>query len=154
MSKKFMSAKGIVLVTVALLLFSIGFSVAYAIPETTVHANGKLFNPDFYFDEPYANPRYGNTIVLEIKAKWVEGSLIGSGSLHGMNCHSTFFFDDLAGNVEGDVLTLIGTITSTSTPFEGWIGTSVQLVTDLAGNDMHLIIWDVIDFSGSGTVVM
>ncbi len=153
MNKKFTGARGIILVIVALLLFSSGFSVTYAVPETTIHVNGKLFNADFYFDGPYANPRYGNTIVLEIKAKWVEGLMVGSGSLHGINCHSTFFFDDLTGNIEGDVLTLSGTVTSTSTPFEEWVGAPVQLVTDLGGNAMHLIMLGFIDFSGSGAVV-
>ena len=155
-------ARRIVLLTVALMLISIGLSTAYATPGSTVKVNGKLFSPIFYFDAPYAKPRYGNTIVLEVKAKWVDGSLVGSGSLHGINCHSTFFFDDVTGTVDGDILTLSGTVTGTSTPFEWWIGTPIELVTDLSGNNMQLTITVVdpeygsfpIDFTGSGTVIM
>ena len=153
MKKNCKMPRGIILVTLALMLMSIALSAAYALPGTTVKVNGKLFNPYFEFDGPYAKPRYGNTITLEIKAKWVEGSLQGSGSLHGINCHSTFFFDDLTGTKD-DVLTLTGTVTSTSTPFKEWIGTPIQLVTDLSGYDMHLIIAGFIDFAGTGKVVL
>ncbi len=157
--------KAAIIAVVALLIISIGIETAYALPEKTVKINGKLFDgEDFYFsrpDVPYAKPRVGNTIALEIKAKWVGGSLTGSGSLHGINCHSTFFFDDLTGDIEDGVLTLTGTVTSTSTPFKDWIGTAIQLVTDLSGEDMHFIIWldfgvflYPLDFGGSGQVVL
>ena len=160
MKKNFKIARVIVSVTIALLVVSIGLSTASGLLDKTVKANGKLYNPFFYFDAPYAKPRVGNTIMLEIKAKWVGGSLVGSGSLHGINCHSTFFFDDLTGTVEDDILTLSGTVTGTSTPFAGWTGTDIELVTDLSGNDMHLHIYvpfeEVLidlDFAGSGKVV-
>ncbi len=147
-----------IVVVVALLIISFGIQIAYALPGKTVSVNGKLFDgADFYFsrpDVPYAKPRVGNTIALEIKAEWVGSSLIGSGSLHGINCHSTFFFDDLIGGIEDGVLTLTGTVTSTSTPFKDWIGTPVQLVTDVSGEHMHFIIWYVLDFGGTGQVVL
>ncbi len=160
MNEKMKIARTIILLTVALLIVSIGVSTASALLDTTIKVNGNLYNPFFYFDAPYAKPRVGNTIMLEIKAKWVEGSLVGSGSLHGINCHSTFFFDDLTGNIEGGILTLNGQITRTSTPFAVWTGTDVALVTDLSGNNMHLHIFVPtednpfdLDFAGSGTVV-
>jgi hypothetical protein len=143
--------------TIFLILAPIIVSVAYALPDKVVNVNGKLYNPDFVFsrpDVPYAKPRIGNTITLEIKAKWIGDSLVGSGSLHGINCHSTFFFNDLTGTIEGNVLTLSGTVTGTSTPFEVWIGSPIQLVTDLSGNNMHLIVAGFIDFAGSGKVTM
>ena len=150
-------ARATIIAVVALMLIPTCVSTAWAVPKKTVSVNGKLFDGiDFYFSRPYvpyAKPREGNTITLEIKAKWVGDSLVGSGSLHGINCHSTFFFNDLTGTVEGDVLTLSGTVTTTSTPFQEWIGTPVQLVTDLSGEDMHFIIWYVLDFAGSGKVV-
>jgi hypothetical protein len=157
MKNKIRLASKIAVVVFTLLLTLISISEAKALPDQTVKVNGKLFNPDFYFarpDVPYAKPREGNIIVVEIKAMWIDGSLMGSGSLHGINCHSTFFFNDLVGNIEDDTLTLSGTVTSTSTPFEGWIGAPIQLVTDLQGNDMHLIIAGFIDFAGSGIVVL
>ncbi len=157
MENKTKLASSIALAVFALLLAFTSISEVKALPDQMVKVNGKLFNPDFYFarpDVPYAKPREGNTIVVEIKATWIDGSLMGSGSLHGINCHSTFFFNDLVGNIEDGTLTLSGTVTSASTPFEGWIGAPVQLVTDLQGNDMHLIIASFIDFAGSGIVVL
>lgn len=147
-----------IVAAVILMIISFGMQTAFALPAKNVSVNGKLFDgEDFYFSRPYvpyAKPRVGNTISLEIKAKWVAGSLVGSGSLHGINCHSTFFFGDLTGEIEDGVLTLTGTVTSTSTPFKDWIGTPVQLVTDLSGENMHFIIWYVLDFEGSGQVVL
>ncbi len=157
MKNKLQASGLIAIVLIALVPILIGISNAYALPDETVNVNGRLFNPDFYFarpDVPHAKPREGNVIALEIKAKWVEGQLLGSGSLHGINCHSTFFFNNLVGDIDHGTLTLTGTVTSTSTPFAGWIGTPVELVTDLEGSDMHFIIMGFIDFAGSGNVVL
>ncbi len=140
-----------------LMLLSISFSTTQAAKAKNVKVNGALFNPFFYFDSPYAKPREGDTLMLEVKATLVDDTLIGSGSAHGINCHATFFFSDLTGYVSGNTIYLSGTIggTTPTTPYkELWQGQIVQITADLSTSEVHFIMPAFeLDFEGLGTVV-
>jgi hypothetical protein len=98
--------------------------------------------------------------MLEAKTK-MDGDIFtsGSGSVHGITCGATFFFEFTGAIIGTDSLTMIGTIVRTNNGHNGyyniWIGSNVQLTANLDGSNMHFTLPDYgIDFSGSGHVVM
>ena len=127
-------------------------SAANAQPLTTVKVNGsKLIGP---IDFP-------DLLMLEAKAK-MEGDLFvsGSGSVHGIYCQATFFFELTDVIVGADSLKMTGSIVATNMArhgFYGWIldYSSVEVTANLDGSDMHFLLPDLgLDFVGSGQVVI
>jgi len=155
MKKNFKIARGIVMVSLALMLASVGFSTAYALPGSTIKVNGKI--PGIL--HPPNGPAVDDTIVIELKAKADGGSFVGSGSLHGINCGATFFFEVLEVNVGANAITFEGFVSSANhwgSPFVGF--TAIEFYTNLGGDSMELTISlagnAIFDGTGSGTVVL
>ena len=134
-------------------------SAVYAVPGSTLKVNGKLNGT---LETPYGP--MPDTIVIELKAKGDGSSFVaGSGSLHGINCGATFFFDALTVTSVGhDKIVFEGPVTGSNTPASGFIemGTSIVFETSLSGDHMTLTInvnglGEVFhDSTGSGKVVL
>jgi len=155
--------KGIAFAVVMCLFLGLPLvAAASAQPLTTVKVNGeKLLGPEYFPD----------IVMLEAKAKMDGGSLVsGSGSVHGIVCGATFFFE-LSEATVGASVDLKGTIIATNMGhhgFYGWlVGIDVEVKANLDGSNMHLILHDVpfpvdeenivfldLDFAGSGQVVL
>jgi hypothetical protein len=131
-------------------------SLVNAQPVTTVKINGaKLLGPDYFQD----------LIMLEAKAKMEGNTFVsGSGSVHGILCGATYFFELTEATIGGDTVTMRGTIVETNMAthegehnFYGWIlyFPSVEITANLDGSDMHFILTDLgLDFAGSGKVIL
>ena len=119
-------------------------------PLTTVKVNGeKLLGPDYFPD----------IIMLEAKAKMDGDSFVsGSGSVHGIICGATFFFE-LSEVTVGPSVTMTGTIVRTNMAHHGsydWLlGMEVDITANLDGSDMHVTLPDAgLDFLGLGHVAV
>ena len=131
-------------------------SVANAQPLTTVKVNGaKLLGPKYFPD----------LIMLEAKAKMDDNRFVsGSGSIHGILCGATYFFELTEVTIGEDSVTMQGTIVTTNMAtrdgihdFYAWIfeTPSVQITVNLDGSDMHFILADLgLDFAGAGKVTI
>jgi hypothetical protein len=122
-------------------------------PESTLKVNGKVSGwlSDFFYD----------TLVIEFKAQGNDGSFTtGTGSIHGINCHATFFFNSLTITQSSNGLVFAGVVTGSNTPTNFFVATqtAITLETSLSGDSMTLtIVNDDADinavFTGSGIVV-
>jgi hypothetical protein len=131
-------------------------SLANAQPLITVKVNGaKLLGPEYFPD----------LIMLEAKAKMEGNTFVsGSGSVHGILCGATYFFELTEATIGGDTVTMQGTIVATNMAthegehnYYGWILSfpSVEITANLDGSDMHFILSDLgFDFAGSGQVTI
>ena len=131
-------------------------SVANAQPLTTVKVNGaKLLGPDYFPD----------LIMLEAKAKMDHSIFVsGSGSVHGILCGATYFFELTEVTIGEDTVTMLGTIVATNMAthegehnYYGWIldFPSIEITARLDGSDMHFLLGDLgFDFAGSGQVTI
>jgi len=135
MEKKIKVGIGIALVG-SLVLVSLVGSIAYALPGMTVKVNGKISG---ILQTP--NGPADDTIVIELKAKADGSSFVGSGSLHGINCGATFFFEVLTVNVGARSITFEGVVSSANhwgAPFVGFA--AMEFYTNLEGDSMTLTI--------------
>lgn len=131
-------------------------SMVNAQPLTNVKVNGaKLFGPEYFPD----------LIMLEAKAKMDGNTFVsGSGSVHGILCGATYFFQLSEVTIGEDSVAMRGTIVATNMAthegehnYYGWIlySPSVEITSNLDGSDMHFILADLgLDFAGSGKVTM
>ena len=130
--------------------------LANAQPLTTVKVNGaKLLGPEYFPD----------LIMLEAKAKMDGNTFVsGSGSVHGILCGATYFFELTEATIVEDTVTMRGAIVATNMAthegehnYYGWILSfpSVEITANLDGSDMHFILGDLgFDFAGSGKVAI
>ena len=131
-------------------------SLANAQPLTTVKVNGaKLLGPEYFPD----------LIMLQAKAKMEGNTFVsGSGSVHGILCGATYFFELTEVTIEEDTVTMRGTIVATNMAthegehnYYGWIlyFPTVEITANLDGSDMHFTLPDLgLDFAGSGQVTI
>ena len=131
-------------------------SLVNAQPLTTVKVNGaKLLGPEYFPD----------LIMLEAKAKMDGNTFVsGSGSVHGILCGATYFFELTEVTIEEDTVTMRGTIVATNMAthegehnYYGWIlyFPTVEITANLDGSDMHFTLPDLgLDFAGSGQVTI
>jgi hypothetical protein len=131
-------------------------SVANAQPLTTVKVNGaKLLGPEYFPD----------LIMLQAKAKMEGNTFVsGSGSMHGILCGATYFFELTEATIKEDAVTMRGTIVATNMAthegehnYYGWIlyFPSVEITANLDGSDIHFTLPDLgLDFAGSGQVII
>lgn len=120
-------------------------------PLTTVKVNGeRLLGPDYFPD----------IIMLEAKAKMNGASFVsGSGSVHGIVCGATFFFELSDVSVGAASVNMIGIIVATNMGHHGSYGWLVDMEVDITanldGSDMHVILPEAgLDFAGSGHIVL
>ena len=131
-------------------------SLANAQPLATVKVNGaKLLGPEYFRD----------LIMLEAKAKMDSNTFVsGSGSVHGILCGATYFFELTEATIEEDTVTMRGTIVATNMAthegehnYYGWILylPGVEIRANLDGSNMHFTLTDLgLDFAGSGKVTI
>ena len=135
-----------------LILSSIS-SIALAQPLTTVKVNGEKLLMDGFPD----------IVMLEAKAKLDGNAFVsGSGSMHGIICQATYFFQLTGVTTSGDSITMYGTITGTNKATRGgvhdfysWIFDypDIEITANLDGSNMHVIFLDLgLDFTGNGHV--
>ena len=131
-------------------------SAVSAKPVTTVKVNGaRLIGPEYFPD----------ILMLEAKAK-IDGDTFvsGSGSVHGILCGATYFFELTEVAIGEDSVTIQGTIVATNMAthegthnYYGWILDlpTVEITATLDGSSMHFRMVDLgLDFAGSGQVVI
>ncbi len=131
-------------------------SAVSAKPVTTVKVNGaRLLGPEYFPD----------ILMLEAKAKMDGDTFVsGSGSVHGILCGATYFFELTEVAIGEDSVTMQGTIVATNMAthegthnYYGWILDlpTVEITATLDGSSMHFRMVDLgLDFAGSGQVVI
>jgi hypothetical protein len=149
--RNYMKTFALAVVLGLLVSLLLGCSAVSAQPVTTVKVNGVL--PGLLGDMP-------DIVVLEARVM-MDGAVFvsGSGSVHGITCGATFFFEFTDVAIGTSSLTITGTIVRTNNGHQGfyniWIGSKVQVTANLDGSSMHFMLPQYgIDFSGSGKVVV
>jgi hypothetical protein len=134
-----MNEKPALVIAAALIALAMLTTPVLAVPGSTIKAVGKA-------DGTLVTPmgEMPDTIVIQLNAKRNGETYSGSGSLHGINCGATFFFDALAVTfVEGeDKIIFEGVVTGSNTPTSIFVdlGTAIVFETTSSGDSMTLTI--------------
>ncbi len=122
-------------------------SAVNALSTNNLKYNGKISGTVYVYEKDPASPLYGqfdDTLMLETLTDM--NLLSGKGSLHGITCQATFFFEyTLVRGVDGCIMT--GTIVATNMAKQGmladmWIGTNVKLTVGFSTNIVSFTIYD------------
>ena len=145
--------KKIFVIAVALIALAMLATPVLAVPGSTIKVVGKVDGKLFGDTQ--------DTIVIQLNAKGDGVTYSGSGSLHGINCGATFFFEALTVTLGTSSITFEGPVTGSNTPASYFVdvGTAIVFETTRSGDSMTLTINVEGDpvfttDTGSGTVVM